>query len=213
MVDYPNPSLRGLLRKFVVPDGTRDVIVAALVLAMLAPAYAFGSGHFIIRLYGFLLIDLAVIAILWIRHPLDMGLPEKRLEFVLYTAAGCVAVLAAVFAAWRTAPDAIGMDAVRFSVMSGGEKAAYFLGMALFSPALEELLYRGMFYRLLRAERGPIVAALGSTLIFSLMHGLTAVAFVQGILLAWVYERSGGVWGSFVVHSVNNTAWFLVFVV
>jgi membrane protease YdiL (CAAX protease family) len=185
------------------------------MLAILTPAYAYvfsGSGHFLLRLYGFYLVDLAVIAVLWVRHPLELKLPDERRSFALYTAAGCIVVLGAVIAARLAGPDPASMDAVRFAVMPGGEKAAYFLSMGLFTPAFEEVLYRGMLYRLLRSGRGPIVAALGSTLVFSLMHGLSAVAFVQGILLAWVYERSGSVWGPFAVHSVNNTAWFLLFV-
>ncbi|MCK4911581.1 MAG: CPBP family intramembrane metalloprotease, partial [Thermodesulfovibrionales bacterium] len=79
-------------------------------------------------------------------------------------------------------------------------------------PVLEESIYRGQFYAILREHHGLVTGLLGSTLLFAIMHGLAPVAFVQGVLLALVFEYSGSLWASVSVHAANNALWFYMFV-
>jgi membrane protease YdiL (CAAX protease family) len=83
-----------------------------------------------------------------------------------------------------------------------------FLLAGLAVPFAEELLFRGVLYPLLRQRWGVWTAVLLSALIFALIHGEIAVgvtAFLLGILLAFVYEFSGSLWTSILIHAVNNS--------
>ena len=85
------------------------------------------------------------------------------------------------------------------------------IGMTLlagiFVPFAEEFLFRGVIFRWMRQHTGFRTAAILSSAIFGLFHGVPAViagAFVLGLISAWVYERSGSLWGAVVVHVLNN---------
>jgi len=79
----------------------------------------------------------------------------------------------------------------------------------LIAPVLEEAIFRGLFQSVLAevlgvSMRWPIV--LVSALVFSLIHIGAADwqtlpgLFVLGVVLGWMYERSGSLWPSIVVH-------------
>lgn len=85
------------------------------------------------------------------------------------------------------------------------------------TAAAEELVYRGLLYRWFR-ERLPVwIAALASALIFGLLHGslispggamgaAMAVGLVLfGIIAALLFEASGSLWPSILIHLVNNS--------
>lgn len=68
------------------------------------------------------------------------------------------------------------------------------------------LLYRGVVTNAL-LRYGPFVGVVGSTLIFTLMHGVNNVfpaAVVVGLIAAEVFRRSGSVWPAVIVHVVVN---------
>ena len=75
-------------------------------------------------------------------------------------------------------------------------------------PIAEEVAFRGTLMRGLEWARGPLVAAVMSSLIFALAHG--APAQIAAILpLAWVLARvvqySGSLWNSVIIHVLNNS--------
>ncbi|WP_293915132.1 type II CAAX endopeptidase family protein [Deinococcus sp.] len=75
-------------------------------------------------------------------------------------------------------------------------------------PIAEEIAFRGTLMRGLEWARGPLVAAVMSSLIFAFAHG--APAQVAAILpLAWVLARvvqySGSLWNSVIIHVLNNS--------
>jgi uncharacterized protein len=75
-------------------------------------------------------------------------------------------------------------------------------------PIAEEVAFRGTLMRGLEWARGPIVAAVMSSLIFGLAHG--APAQVAAIIpLAWVLARvvqyTGSLWSSVIIHVLNNS--------
>jgi membrane protease YdiL (CAAX protease family) len=76
-----------------------------------------------------------------------------------------------------------------------------------FAPAIaEEFLFRGVIYGNLRPY-GRGVAVIGSALLFALMHQTPdqiIYTFVAGIVLAWVYEVTGSIWGCTFLHLFNN---------
>jgi membrane protease YdiL (CAAX protease family) len=74
-------------------------------------------------------------------------------------------------------------------------------------PFAEELFFRGILYQLLRGRFGVWLGILGSSLLFGIVHGDIAVAsaaFVLGLLLAVVFERSRSIWPCVLIHSINN---------
>lgn len=65
------------------------------------------------------------------------------------------------------------------------------VGLGMIAPAMEELLYRGILYRRLRAFLSAKVSIIFSAVVFGILHG-NFVQFVfatgLGILLAFIYE-------------------------
>jgi membrane protease YdiL (CAAX protease family) len=78
---------------------------------------------------------------------------------------------------------------------------------------VEELLFRGVLYQALRRRMPVGSAILISALIFSAMH-LSLVLFIpftlMGIILAAVYERSGSLIPTILLHACNNGIILLV---
>jgi CAAX protease family protein len=75
-------------------------------------------------------------------------------------------------------------------------------------PMAEELMFRGLVYRWLRRRLSVAPSAVLSALLFGAVHGqleVSAGAFVVGIVLALAYERSGSLWPSIIIHSVQNS--------
>ena len=93
-----------------------------------------------------------------------------------------------------------------------GERLAYIAALVIVTPVLEEVFHRGQVFLTLRNNFGTAVGVMGSTLLFSIMHGLAPVAFLQGVLLALVFQYSGSIWGSITVHAANNALWYILFV-
>ena len=93
--------------------------------------------------------------------------------------------------------------------LSPFEASIMFLLAGVAVPFAEELLFRGVLYPLLRQRWGIWIAVILSSLLFGLVHGEVAVgltAFLLGILLAVVYEYSGSLWTSILIHVVNNSS-------
>jgi membrane protease YdiL (CAAX protease family) len=82
----------------------------------------------------------------------------------------------------------------------------------LIQSGIEELVVRGYVYHALRERWRAGGAALGSSVLFSLLHAgnpeVSAVALVNivlaGLVLAALVERSGSLWGATVAHGVWN---------
>lgn len=76
------------------------------------------------------------------------------------------------------------------------------------APFGEELLFRGVFYSLLRGKWSVIPSVLLSSFLFGLFHGNLVsgfTGFLLGIVAALVYEYSQSLWTSVIVHSINNS--------
>lgn len=82
--------------------------------------------------------------------------------------------------------------------------------LCLFAPLVEEVVFRGAILRsLLSSKLHPWVAIAISALIFSVIHLNPAQmphAFLVGLLLGWMYLRTGSILPGVAFHWVNNTA-------
>lgn len=83
---------------------------------------------------------------------------------------------------------------------------ANLLFVVLVGPFVEELLFRGLGFSLLRPF-GRVVAIVGSALAFAAMHGLLegfALIFMLGLGLAVMREVTGSVLPGFALHATFN---------
>ncbi|MFK2825959.1 type II CAAX endopeptidase family protein [Bacillus sp. B190/17] len=83
-----------------------------------------------------------------------------------------------------------------------------FLSAAVISPLYEEIFYRGFLYKWFRVKWGIGAAVMISSLIFTIVHIPTyntlPVNFFTGIVLSWVYEKSGSIWPGIIIHGTVN---------
>lgn len=84
-----------------------------------------------------------------------------------------------------------------------------FIAIGLVGPVAEEIVFRGgVEGELLKKWKNPKWAILVSALIFGVIHGNPAqmpFAFLIGILLGWLYYRSGSLLLVIIIHVVNNS--------
>jgi hypothetical protein len=90
------------------------------------------------------------------------------------------------------------------------EVATTVLGVVVFAPLFEELIFRGLIYGSLRSRFSWPVAAAGGAVIFGFAHGYGIAGFLSvflsGILWAYFYERTGSLLPGMAAHVVNNAA-------
>ena len=87
---------------------------------------------------------------------------------------------------------------------------------AIFGPIAEEIFFRGFMYPAVKKKFGIFGAVMVTSAIFAFLHA-HLVGFLPimalGILLAYLYEKTGSLVSSMVVHIVHNVGMvFLVFV-
>ena len=81
------------------------------------------------------------------------------------------------------------------------------IGIGLFVPFVEELVFRGLVYGKMRRLFSFRVAAAVSAALFALYHGnivQLVYAFPMGLLLAWSYERWGSLSAPVLLHIGAN---------
>ncbi|WP_155298053.1 CPBP family intramembrane glutamic endopeptidase [Deinococcus kurensis] len=99
-------------------------------------------------------------------------------------------------------------NAVPQFLSQGADVWVLLLAAGILIPVAEEVAFRGLLMRGHERAAGFTVAALTSTLVFSLAHGVPAS--IVGILplayvLARVAQHTGSLWNSVIVHALNNT--------
>ncbi|MBI4355200.1 MAG: CPBP family intramembrane metalloprotease [Candidatus Omnitrophica bacterium] len=93
------------------------------------------------------------------------------------------------------------------------ERAGVLLFGAVFAcvagPFLEEIFFRGIFFQALRSRLTARSAMMVSAVLFaSLHHNWVAFAPITllGCLLAYLYEETGSLWASVIVHILHNSS-------
>jgi membrane protease YdiL (CAAX protease family) len=87
-----------------------------------------------------------------------------------------------------------------------------FLSGVIIAPIAEEIVFRGYLYKAFRDRFKPSYAIFLSAALFSAIHlELLAAAplFVIGIVLAYVYEKTGNLMAPITLHVLNNAVAFL----
>ncbi|MCP3927323.1 MAG: CPBP family intramembrane metalloprotease [Desulfobacterales bacterium] len=93
------------------------------------------------------------------------------------------------------------------------ELITFFLSICIIAPVYEEIIFRGVIYRLLRV-RGIAVAIVSSSVIFSLAHlingDISIVNIIGGFLFAIAFEVEKNLITPITIHITGNTALFLI---
>ena len=93
------------------------------------------------------------------------------------------------------------------SKMLEGPFWSSFLVTAIFAPIFEEWLCRGMVLRGLLTKMKPVWAIVISALFFALIHmnpWQALNAFAIGLIMGYVYYKTGSLWLTMLIHFVNN---------
>ena len=83
-----------------------------------------------------------------------------------------------------------------------------FQALAVVTPVVEEVFFRGFVFAGLVPRLGVGWAILASSAVFSFFHlavGVLIPIFITGLLLAWLYHRNGSLWPSIIAHAGQNT--------
>jgi membrane protease YdiL (CAAX protease family) len=92
-------------------------------------------------------------------------------------------------------------------VLPGAGAAFTFLALVVWTPFTEEIFFRGFVFAGLLPRLGGPRAMIVSSLIFSVFHiapGVLVPIFITGLLLAWLYRRTGSLWPSIAAHAGQN---------
>lgn len=87
-----------------------------------------------------------------------------------------------------------------------GAFAAFFVAVVVLAPIVEELIYRGLGFALLRPY-GPTLAIVLTGLLFGLTHGLVLglpVLAAFGVIVGWVRWRTGSSFPGMALHGTFN---------
>lgn len=104
-------------------------------------------------------------------------------------------------------------DIPRDIVFPGLAAVFSFQALAIWTPVAEEVFFRGFVFAGLVPRLGLTRAMVASALIFSIFHltpGLLVPVFTTGILLAWLYYRTGSLWATILAHAGQNLVALLV---
>ena len=186
-----------LARTGLVADETLAVVIgsALLPIALLAAAWLFGARRHRVSLdfLGFRSASLTSMA--W--------LPLVTLSIALSTTA-VYALLAQWLGIDILVPDQ-GLEEI--ASLDGVALLPTFAIIGLLAPFAEEVFFRGFLLAALVSVIGGLRGALTSSAIFSVAHlnvGTLVPIFVMGMLLAWLYLRTGSIWPPFVAHAAQN---------
>ena len=89
-----------------------------------------------------------------------------------------------------------------------------YLAIAILAPVAEEAVFRGAILRSLLQHVRPVLAIVLSALLFALIHMNPAQlphAFLVGLLLGWIYYRTGSIIPTILYHWVNNTVAYVTY--
>lgn len=90
-----------------------------------------------------------------------------------------------------------------------------YLTIGILAPLAEEVVFRGAILKSLLATRlSPLSAVMFSAIFFAIVHVNPAQmphAFLAGLLLGWMYFRTGSILPGMCLHWVNNSAAYVMY--
>ncbi len=138
--------------------------------------------------------------------------PSGRRPYLLALGAWLIGLLALLV--WAGLTEIIGIDLFKIPDppeelvdYSGIRLALPLLIVGLFGPICEEVFFRGFALPAFARRYGLWGGILLSAVLFSVFHfsiGAFVPIFIFGIVLAWLYVRTGSIYPSIVAHMTQN---------
>ncbi|MFH1141601.1 MAG: type II CAAX endopeptidase family protein [Chloroflexota bacterium] len=179
--------------------GSALVFSAALQVVLLLAVWRFGPWR-----YGQSWRALGLGAPLSSGAPLALRVLLASLAFVvLYTAAINVLGLE------RLSPPPIPDEMMK----TYPERIAAFVLIVVVAPVAEESFFRGFLLPVFAVRWGFWAGASFVSVLFAVAHlvpGALLPVFVSGMLLAWLYRRTGSLWNCCLAHGAQNALAFAV---
>ncbi|MXY46910.1 MAG: CPBP family intramembrane metalloprotease [Chloroflexi bacterium] len=216
----------------IVPWSLRDVAIASVLFVPAGVAGSIGLGLAIAWLgiveeglmagvLGSALLPAALIAASWIfgvrRHGVSAAMLGFRRASLVETAWLPVVVLAIGLSAamvYALIVEALGIDILlpeqnldELASFEGLAQVPVFAVVGILAPLGEEVFFRAFLLTALVTAIGKLRGMLFGAAIFSVAHltiGTLFPIFVLGVLLSWLYLRSGSIWPPFVAHAAQN---------
>ncbi|MFT3990946.1 MAG: CPBP family intramembrane metalloprotease [Luteolibacter sp.] len=167
-----------------------------------------------------------VIAVMTSRVSLKqwLGLRWEKWPWVFLIAPGCVFSMWLVFIAlqgfgYMKWIESLGAEPVQETVkLLQTSNDPWVLGLMTFAavivaPLCEELVFRGYLYPVAKKYSGPWIGAVFSAVVFAAAHGnLLALLPLTlfGLLLVFIYEKTGSLWSTIAIHFCFNGATVLL---
>lgn len=93
------------------------------------------------------------------------------------------------------------------SAVTGNARIVSFLALVVIPPIVEEILFRGFMFPAFTGRVGIFLGALASSLLFGLAHlqaNVGVYTVVLGLLLCYMYKRTGSIIPGMALHMINN---------
>lgn len=216
----------------VVPWSLKDVIIASALLFPIGVGGSLGLGLALIRIgfvddktlaavLGSMLLPIALLGGVWVfgtrRHKVSLdllGFRRTSLTSAVWLPLVALSIGLSTVAVYALLAQWLGIDILvpdqgleEIAALDGAAMLPTFAIVGLLAPFAEEVFFRGFLLAALVSLIGGLRGALVSSAIFSVAHlnvGTLVPIFVMGMLLAWLYLRTGSIWPSFVAHAAQN---------
>ena len=216
----------------VVPWSLKDVTIASALLFPVGVGGSLGLGLALARtglvadktlaaVLGSVLLPVALLAAAWVfgtrRHKVSLdllGFRRTSLASLAWLPLVALSIGLSATAVYALVAQWLGIDILlpdqgleEIAALDGLAILPTFAIVGLLAPFAEEVFFRGFLLAALVSVIGGLRGALVSSAIFSVAHlnvGTLLPIFVMGMLLAWLYLRTGSIWPSFVAHAAQN---------
>lgn len=164
---------------------------------------------------GVVLYALILAAMLAIAQPVDRGVIGLRRPGSWRAASGAivlgfvaiVVVAAVLAAAGLDAGDEQGLVPKEWEPGRAAPFVANFVVIAVIAPVVEELVFRGVGFAVVRQLAGTAAAVVVTSVLFGLAHGLVValpVLALFGLVLAIIRSRTQSVYPPMILHGIFN---------
>ena len=180
--------------------GAKLTLQGLLAISLIAVAFAVAGGGE----------GMAAPESLGLRRPLVRPLRPAVIAYLVYIAFAIV-IAALIQPEQEDLTRELGLHESAFGAIA----AAVLIVIA--APLSEEIFFRGFMFAGIRRKANFWVAAVFSAIVWGLFHytgpgswGVCLQLAIFGVVLAWLYERTGSIWPTIAVHMFNNALAFAI---
>lgn len=146
--------------------------------------------------------------------------PKSPVKWISIGVLGSYGIMVAYALVVFGLEEATGSDLSRFTegnvpddlAFNSGVWTVLGLSVLVAAPVCEELFFRGFVFRAIQQHWGAGAGIVVSGLIFGSIHlepSVIAPFWAVGMLLAWIYHRSGSLWTTIAAHAIFNGIGFV----